>query len=350
MYAALVAALVAYTAVAGTGCKAAIQGSGSSFLYPQMEVWVERFREAEPGVVINYNPTGSGTGQNQFLQGVVDFAGSDPPLKRADWERLRGRVVQVPVILGAVAVVYNIPGLRGHLNLSGEVLAGIYLGRVRYWDDPSIRALNPGVELPHREIVAVHRSDSSGTTNVFTLFLHKSAPSLWPEGLVGKSIEWPVDSTGRGVGGKGNQGVAEQVRQNPYSVGYVEYNYAVKTGLSYAWIVNREGVSVPPSRETVLAAAEAALASLPSSPLDDWSGAFQAIVYAPGRESYPIASFSFLILRTHYPDPAKARALSSFLHWLATRGYDYVIEGYAPVPPAIRSMIDEAARIVGGGG
>ncbi len=348
-YAILVAALLAYTVAAGTGCKAALQGSGSSFLYPQLEAWIQAFQEEHPDIVINYNPTGSGTGQNQFLQRVVDFAGSDPPLKRSDWERLQGRVIQLPVILGAVAIVYNMPGLEGHLNLSGEVLAKIYLGKIRYWDDPEIVKLNPNARLPHEEIIAVHRSDSSGTTNVFTLFLHKAAPDIWPESMVGKSIEWPVDSTGRGVGGKGNQGVAEQVRQNPYSIGYVEYNYALKVGLQYAWIVNREGVPVPPSPETVQAAAKAAVGKLPRDPRDDWSGAFDAIVYAPGRDSYPITSFSFLILWTHYSDPGKARGLSVFLQWIATEGYNHVVEGYVPVPGEIREMILEAARIIGGG-
>ncbi len=325
-----------------------IQGSGSSFLYPQMQNWISEFEKMNPSIKINYNPTGSGTGQNQFLQGVVDFAGSDPPLKSSVWSQYKGGVLQVPVILGGVAVVYNVPGVKESLNLTGEVIAKIYKGDITYWDDTLITQLNPGVNLPHKEIIAVHRSDSSGTTNVFTLFLHKSSPSSWPLSLVGKSIEWPVDSKGRGVGGKGNQGVTEQVKQTQYSIGYIELAYAFQAGLPYAKIENSAGNFVLPTPENVEAAARAALHYLPSDPAADWSSALDAIVYAPGSESYPITTFSFLILHKHYNDPNKAKALAEFLNWISDNGYNQVVKGYVPIPPSLRDMIKQAATTIEG--
>lgn len=332
----------------GTGGHVTLQGGGSSFLYPQIQAWIDQYSRENPNVTINYSPTGSGTGQSQFLQGVLDFAGSDPPLKRGVWEKYRGDVLQVPVIVGAVVVVYNVPGVGPGLNLSGEVLAKIYKGEIEYWDDPAITSLNPHTSLPHEKIMAVHRSDSSGTTNVFTLFLHKAAPDTWPEDLVGKTIDWPVDSTGRGVGGKGNQGVAEQVRQTPYSIGYVELAYATQTGLPVARIENSAGRFIEPSNETIMAAAEGAISGMSIGPRDDWNPVFEAIVYAPGEDSYPIATLSFLILRASYNDQAKAEALAGFLEWLAHEGYKHVVKGYVPLPESARHVLTDAANILRG--
>ncbi|MEB3780123.1 MAG: phosphate ABC transporter substrate-binding protein PstS [Desulfurococcales archaeon] len=329
------------TAEGTVGGEVALQGSGSTFIYPQIQAWANKIRGDYPHIIINYNPAGSGAGQAAFLDRTVDFAGSDPPLSRSQWESLRGEVVQLPVILGTVAIVYNLPGVSG-LKLDGEALALIYKGEVEYWDDPVIAGQNPGVDLPHERIIVVHRSDSSGTTHVFTLFLHKAAPDVWPGELVGKTIDWPVDSTGRGIGGNGNQGVTEQVRSNEYSIGYVEYAYALKNNLNIALIKNREGVYTAPSVETAMAAASNALVSIPSSPLDDWSSALDAIVYAPGRDSYPITSWSFLLFYTKYEDPAKAEAVRAFIKWIIDKGYDYVVEGYAPIPEELREINSKA--------
>ncbi len=348
----LVIAVIMVTMLGGGGepSQVTLQGEGSTFIYPQIQAWSEAIRGDHPRLVVNYNPTGSGAGQSAFIQGVVDFAGSDPPLSRGAWESLGGNVVQMPVVIGMVAVVYNLPGVE-ELRLDAQVLALIYKGEIEYWDDPAIAGLNPGVSLPHERIVAVHRSDSSGTTNVFTLFLHKAAPNAWPEELVGKVIDWPVDATGRGVGGKGNQGVMEIVKSTPYSIGYVEYAYAVKTGgsIGVALIKNREGSFVAPTPEAAQEAARNALASIPSSPDADWSSSFDAIVYAPGGESYPITSWSFLLFYKTYDSEDKAEAVRTFIEWINTRGQSMIIEGYVAVPEEIRQVNLKAVDMITGG-
>jgi len=172
-------------------------GSGSTFVHPQLDNWAKEFAKRHPNVRIDYNPTGSGTGQTQFMQKVVDFAGSDPPLPTSRWQQAKADprgVVQIPIIIGAIVMVYNIPGFEGRLKLDGETIALIYLGEIEYWNDPRIQRLNPDLKLPNQRIIAVHRSDSSGTTHVFTLFLYKASNGKWPKELVEKAIEWPVDS------------------------------------------------------------------------------------------------------------------------------------------------------------
>ncbi len=322
-----------------------LHGEGSSFLYPQVQAWSEEVRSTYPWLVVNYNPTGSGAGQSAFIKRVVDFAGSDPPLTGEAWERLRGKVVQLPVVIGMVAVVYNVPGVDG-LRLNAEVLALIYRGEIEYWDDDAIARLNPTANLPHERIIVVHRSDSSGTTQVFTLYLHKAAPSLWPQELVGKSPDWPVDYTGRGIGGKGNQGVTELVKRNPYSIGYVEYAYAVKEGLSIALLENREGEYVAPSPEAAQEAARNALGSLPDSPDGDWSRGFDSVIYAPGRGSYPLTTWSFLLFYKEYPGP-EAEAVRAFIGWINTEGQKRVVEGYVPIPEELRSLNLKAVEMIG---
>ncbi len=324
-----------------------VTGSGSSFIAPQMYAWSEQVRRATGWVVVEYESVGSGAGLSNFLSGVKDFAASDPPLPRSKWEELRGRVLQVPAVLGAVVVVYNIPGLRVTLNLTGEVLARIYMGEIEYWDDPAIASLNPTVKLPHERIIAVYRSDSSGTTQVFTLYLHKSAPDVWPEELVGKTIDWPVAATGRGVGAKGNEGVSRVVASTPYSIGYVELSYALYAGLPLAALENGAGEFVIPTTESLAAAATAA--GLPASPLDDFSSVPEAMVYPGVPGAYPVASFSFLILWASYDDPDKARALAAFLEYIAGPGQESLAPGYFPVPEEARRLALEAAEILAGG-
>ncbi len=355
-------ALVALAAVAGVFAAAlasgvsgpgdgvvVVTGSGSSFVAPQIYAWSGQLREETGWVIVEYESVGSGAGLSNFLSGVRDFAASDPPLPKGKWEELRGRVLQVPVVLGAVVVIYNIPGFEGILNLTGEVLARIYLGEIEYWDDPAIARLNPAADLPHERIVAVYRSDSSGTTQVFTMYLSKSAPDAWPAELVGKTIDWPVASAGRGVGAKGNEGVSRVVASTPYSIGYVELSYALDSGLPVAALDNGAGELVLPTPESVAAAARAA--GLPGSPLDDFSGVLEAMVYSGVPGAYPLASFSFLILWADYQDPAKARALAAFLEYIAGPGREpgNLAPGYFPVPEEARRLAVEAARIIAGG-
>ncbi len=330
-------------AARGSSAEVSILGSGSSFIYPQMSIWIPKFMGDHPWITLNYNPTGSGTGQKQFFSKLVDFAASDPPLTRDVWLRYRGQVLQMPVVLGAVVITYNLP-VEGQLRLDGRVLAKIYRGEVRYWDDPLMRELNPGMKLPHKEIIAVHRSDSSGTTNIFTFFLHKASSQDWPLELVGKSVEWPVDSRGNGVGAKGNQGVTQVVMNTPYSLGYVELSYALENDLPMASVRNAEGNFVSPSSQSVTEAAKNAFSLLPRSPLDDFSLDLDALVYAPGEGSYPLTSFVHLIFWTRYGE--KAEAIREFVRFVNTEGQELIAEGYAPIPPELRSVNLKAVGLI----
>ena len=326
-----------------------LNGGGATFPLPQVIAWFEQFRK-ERGTVINYRGIGSGAGQAQFFEGTLDFACSDPPLKTSSWEEYRGRVLQIPWLMGAVVITYNVPEIGNFsLKLTPEVIALIYRGDIAYWDDPRIKSLNPEVadKLPHREIVAVYRSDSSGTTEVFTTFLNKAAPDLWPKDLVGKVVDWPVAKLGRAVGGQGNPGVIQAIKANPYSIGYVEWNFAIEQKAPIAAIRNAADKFVLPTAEAIAVAA--ANAKLPSSPSENFDGLTEVVVYAPGENSYPISSFTFIILWNKYEDKLKAVALSEFLTWVAKEGYKDVLPGYAAPPEKVKEMLLEAAKIVRGG-
>lgn len=327
-------------------------GSGATFIYPQIDQWAKALSNQYPNIVVEYSPTGSGTGQTQFLQKVVDFAGSDPPLPRESWEKARSDprgVIQLPVVIGSVVMIYNIPELRDvKLNLSGEVIALIYRGEIEKWSDPRIQALNPGVTLPDKPIVAVHRSDSSGTTHIFTLFLYKSAGKLWGTELVGKAIEWPVDKTGRGLGGKGNQGVADLVSRTPYSIGYVEYVYAHLLKLPMALVQNAAGLFVEATSETMKEAAKNAMNKIPNSVEDDFNEFWDSVVFAPGEKSYPITSFSFLIFYKNYPAD-KAEAVRKLIEFILVKGKDYLVEGYVFIPDELVKFNMKAINLITGG-
>ena len=325
-------------------------GSGSTFVHPQLDNWAKEFAKRHPNVRIDYNPTGSGTGQTQFMQKVVDFAGSDPPLPTSRWQQAKADprgVVQIPIIIGAIVMVYNIPGFEGRLKLDGETIALIYLGEIEYWNDPRIQRLNPDLKLPNQRIIAVHRSDSSGTTHVFTLFLYKASNGKWPKELVEKAIEWPVDKTGRGLGGKGNQGVSDLVQRTPYSIGYVEYAYAYLTKMPYALVKNAAGRFVDATPETMMEAARNAFPKLPPSLEDDFNEAWDAIVYAPGENSYPITSFVFLMFYKVY-SKEKAEAVKKFIEFINTEGQkpELIVPGYIPIPEEIRRYNLRALELI----
>ncbi|MEM2206436.1 MAG: phosphate ABC transporter substrate-binding protein PstS [Sulfolobales archaeon] len=324
-----------------------LNGAGATFPYPQIVEWVRGFYNRS-GISINYQPVGSGAGLSQFLQNVTDFACSDPPLKRGDWEKYRGTVMQVPWVVGAVVIVYNIPEVPANYNLrlTGEVIAKIYRGDIRFWDDEEIKKLNTEIadRLPHKEIVAVYRSDSSGTTEVFTTFLYKSAPNVWDSKLVGKNIEWPVSKVGRGVGGQGNQGVTQVVQTTPYSIGYVEWSFAITNKLQVAAVKNREGNYVLPSENALKEALRNI--NLPKSPLDDFSRTLEETIYAGGPNSYPITSPSYIILWRSYQSNNKALAMSEFLKWVATEGYKNVVPGYVAPPSEVINLLLKAAEIL----
>jgi phosphate transport system substrate-binding protein len=324
-----------------------LQGAGASFPYPQISEWARRFQD-KYGIQVVYQSVGSGAGQSMFLQKAVDFGCSDPPLSRDKWSQYKESIIQVPWLFGPVVIVYNIPELPGNYNLKldGIAIARIYKGEITYWNDPYIKELNPEVadKLPNKEIIAVHRSDASGTTEIFTTFLYKASSGVWPSELVGKSINWPVDATGRGVGGKGNEGVTSAVVQTQYSIGYVEWSYAIKNNLRVASIKNAVGNFVLPTSETLQEALKKA--NIPSSPLDDFSGILDSVIYTPGEESYPILGPSHILIWRVQDDPKKAEGLKLFLKWVAEEGYNYIVEGYIAPPENVRQLLVKAAELI----
>ncbi|MCE4604037.1 MAG: phosphate ABC transporter substrate-binding protein PstS [Aeropyrum sp.] len=345
----LLALAAAFLAFRGGGQdEIVIQGGGSTFAAPQVYEWARGFSSKYPEIKVNYASVGSGSGVAQFLEGTLDFASSDPPLDKSQWSKLEGEVLQMPVLLGAVSIVYNLPGLNEELRLNGETLALIYLGEISYWNDERIARLNPDIDLPEEQIIVVYRSDSSGTTQVFTYYLYKSSGGLWPESLVGKTIDWPVAKTGRGIGGKGNEGVTQVVKNTPYSIGYVELSYALENQLPMALLENREGNFVKPAEETIASAALNALKELPDNPLDDWSPALDSIIYTEGENSYPLTSFTFFIFRTKYSDE-KIEAIKLWIEYINTEGQDRMIPGYIPIPKEIASINLKALEIISRG-
>jgi len=340
-------AIIAYLAfMPKSESRIKLLGSGSTFIRPAMDVWIKEFTAKNPDIVIEYAGGGSGKGLSDFFNKLVDFACSDPPLPKEKWREYRGEVLQFPVVLGAIAVVYNIPEIGDvHLNLTGEVIAKIYLGEIKYWDDPEIRGLNPAVaaKLPHREIIAVHRSDSSGSTQVFTLFLAKSYPR-WKQLVgVGKTVEWPVDKVGRGIGAKGNAGIVQVIKTTPYSIGYVELAYALANDLPYARIQNPLGEFILPTRESITKAAKI-IEML--SPLDDWTNASYNIVYAKVKGAYPISTPSYMIVWKRMTDKSKCEALKEFIRFIGVEGQTILPEGYAPLPQELKNVVIEAAKLL----
>jgi len=331
--------LLAVAALAGWFSQPAqttLLGAGATFPYPLLSKWSSAYVNLT-GVRVNYQPIGSGGGVSQITAKTVDFAGSDAPLNPAERAAAPG-LLHIPETIGAVTAAYNLPGIGSGLNLTGAVLADIYLGAITTWDDPSITALNPGVSLPGSAIHVVHRSDGSGTTFVWTSYLHL-ASAAWNSSLVGKSINWPA-----GIGQSGNAGVAGYVRQNPYTIGYVELAYAVQTSMTVAKVRNPAGNFILPSLDSTAAAAAGAAASLPSAS-GDWGNV--SILDAPGTESYPISSLTYLLVYVELSvigpsmTPTKARALVDFLWWAIHDGQTYSSAlVYVPLPQSV-VMLDE---------
>jgi phosphate transport system substrate-binding protein len=307
-----------------------LTGAGATFPYPIYSKWFADYA-AQTNVKINYQAIGSGGGIRQLSDGTVDFGASDSPMTDGELQKAKGgRVLHFPTVIGAVAVVYNLPGITGPLKLDGGTLSDIFLGKVRKWNDGKIAKLNPGVSLPARDILVVHRSDGSGTTYIFTDFLS----SVNKEWLAGpgrsKEVAWPI-----GLGGKGNDGVAGQVKQIPGAIGYVELAYARQNKLAFASIKNAAGAFVAPSVESATAAAEGVAAKL--NPKTDYR---ISIANAPGPQAYPITSFTWLIVYQDQTDPIKGKKLVDFMRWALTSGQASAAAlDYAPLPKAIADRL-----------
>ncbi len=312
-----------------TGQMATLTGAGATFPNPIYTKWFDAYAK-ETGVRINYQSIGSGGGIRQFMEGTVDFGATDGPMTDEQIAAAKGNVLHVPTVLGAVVATYNLPSVgKAELTFDGRVLADIFLGRITRWNDTRIAALNPGVTLPAEDIIVVHRSDGSGTTYVFVDYLSKVSPE-WAK-RVGKatSVNWPV-----GLGGKGNEGVTQQVKQSPGSIGYVELIYALSNGLPAAKIRNASGALVPPTLKSVAAAA--AGSQLP--PDTDFR---VSITNAPGPDSYPISSFTWLLVRKEDPDSGRAKAIRDFIGWMLEPPAQRTAADlhYAPLPVPVIELV-----------
>ncbi len=320
--------LAAATSVAAAQ-GADLTGAGATFPYPIYSKWFADYA-AKTGVKINYQSIGSGGGIRQLTEGTVDFGASDAPMSDDEQAKLKTPVLHVPTVMGAVVITYSLPGVDKALRLNGDVLAKIFNGTIVKWNAAPIAALNPGVKLPSNDILVVHRSDGSGTTYIFTDYLSSVSPDWAKAPGKGKEIQWPV-----GIGGKGNEGVAGQVKQTPYAIGYVELVYARQNKLPYASMQNAAGKFIEPSVEAVTAAA--ASAKLPST--TDFR---VSIVNAPGATAYPISSFTYLLVPKTFADAAKGKKLVDFVKWAIHDGEKSAPAlDYAPLPESIVSMLDQ---------
>ena len=305
-----------------------LNGAGATFPNPIYSKWFSEYNQLHPNVKINYQSIGSGGGIRQVTDGTVDFGASDVTMTDAQINGAKVKVMAIPTVLGAVVPVYNIPGVNKELNFSGDVIADIYLGKITKWNDGRIAKDNPGANLPDKAILPVYRSDGSGTSFIFTDFLSKVSPA-WNSGPgKGAAINWPV-----GIGQKGNEGIAGMVRQSPYSFGYVELIYAVQNKMSYGLVRNSSGKFVKASTDGVTAAAAGAAKSMPA----DYR---VSITNAPGADTYPISSFTWLLIPSHSTDPAKAKALADFIGWMLDHGEsEAAVLTYAPLPKQVQDIV-----------
>jgi phosphate transport system substrate-binding protein len=319
-----------------------INGAGATFPFPLIDTWRVDYKSIKPNVNINYQSIGSGGGVKQFIEKTVDFGATDAPLTASEVQRAPG-AVHIPETIGSVVVAYNIPSMPNKgLKLTGPVLADIFLGKITKWNDPKIQSLNPGVSLPGEDIIVVHRSDGSGTTYVWTDYL-SNISTAWNEQIGrGKSVQWPT-----GIGGPGNEGVANAIRGSPNTIGYIELAYALTTQMPYAYLQNQAGKFIEPTLESTRAAVAATAPTLPKGAAS-WEHI--SVVNAPGGDSYPVASFSYLILFKELStnpsiDHAKAKALVDFMSWAITEGQQSADDlSYVPLPAEIVKLNQETLK------
>ena len=319
-----------------------INGAGATFPFPLIDTWRVDYKSIKPNVNINYQSIGSGGGVKQFIEKTVDFGATDAPLTASEVQRAPG-AVHIPETIGSVVVAYNIPSMPNKgLKLTGPVLADIFLGKITKWNDPKIQSLNPGVSLPGEDIIVVHRSDGSGTTYVWTDYL-SNISTAWNEQIGrGKSVQWPT-----GIGGPGNEGVANAIRGSPNTIGYIELAYALTTQMPYAYLQNQAGKFIEPTLESTRAAVAA---TAPTLPKGDASWEHISVVNAPGGDSYPVASFSYLILFKELStnpsiDQAKAKALVDFMSWAITDGQQSADDlSYVPLPAEVVNLNQETLK------
>jgi phosphate transport system substrate-binding protein len=311
-----------------------LNGAGATFPYPMYSKWFSEYHKAHSDIQINYQSIGSGGGIRQVLAGTVDFGASDGPMTDEQLSQAKTKILHIPTVMGAVVPAYNVPGVNGEIKFTPQALSGIFLGKITTWNDKAITSSNPGVEFPNQPIIVVHRSDGSGTSFIFTDYLSKVS-SDWASGpSKGTSVKWPV-----GLGGKGNEGVAGMIRQMQGSIGYVELIYAVQNKITYGSVKNSAGDFVKASLDSVTAAA----ASVKNMPADYRV----SITNAPGKESYPISSFTWLLIPSQSKDAAKGKIIQDFLGWMLDNGQTMTADlSYAPLPASVVGKVKETVKTV----
>jgi len=296
-----------------------LTGAGSTFLNPIMQNWIAEYGKST-GVKINYQSSGSGGGISALINKTVNFAGSDAPMNAQELAEAKGPVLHLPVVIGTECIAYNVPGIPTGLHFTGEVVADIFMGKIAFWDDAQIKALNPTARLPHERMFVAHRSDGSGTTYILTDYLSKVSPEWKTQVGVGKTVKWPV-----GLGGKGNEGVAGLVRTHPNSIGYVELAYAVQNKIAYASLRNARGKFIEPGVESGSLAADGV--KIPADMR-------VSITNTSEPNGYPITGFSWIIV---YNDATNGPAIKKFLQWITTSGQALCKPlQYAPVPASLQ--------------
>ncbi len=326
-------------AASSSGTGAQLTGAGATFPYPIYSKWFGDYATST-GVKINYQSIGSGGGIRQLSEGTVDFGASDAPMSDAELGKAKGPILHFPTVLGAVVITYNLPEIKSPLKLTGDVIARLFAGKITKWNDSRIATLNSGVKLPAKDILVVHRSDGSGTTYIFSDYLSAVSPDWAKAPGKGKELQWPV-----GIGAKGNEGVAGQVKQTAGAIGYTELAYAKQNHLSTAAIKNASGEFVEPSIESATAAAAGISAKLP--PNTDYR---ISIVNAPGAGAYPISSFTWLLIPKTIASAAKRKQITDFLRWYLAKGEASAASlDYAPLPqPLIANLTARVDSISAG--
>jgi phosphate transport system substrate-binding protein len=319
-----VATIVALVAGVAAQQTIRINGAGATFPYPIYSKWFSEYNKRYPHVQINYQSIGSGGGIRQLTNQTVFFGATDGPMTNDQLLAAPGKILHLPMVLGAVVPVYNIPGVSIELKFSGQLLADIFLGKITKWNDPAIAKLNAGVALPSSDITVVHRSDGSGTSYIWVDYLAKVSPEWKSKVGVNTAVNWPV-----GIGGKGNEGISGLVRQTPGSIGYVELIYALQNKINYGAVQNMAGEFVTGSEQAVTAAAASAAAKMPAD--------FRVSITNPeGKGVYPISSFTWLLLYENPKDKAQSKIMVDFVKWALTDGQTFSGQlGYAPLPEAV---------------
>jgi phosphate transport system substrate-binding protein len=315
-----------------------LNGAGATFPTVIYSKWFDVYKNAT-GIQMNYQAIGSGGGIKQIIEGTVDFGASDSPMTDQQLSQAKSKqgtdILHIPTVMGAVVVSYNLPGIGKGLNLDGETLAKIYSGKIRMWNDPSIKGLNPKLNLPNKAILVAHRSDGSGTTFIFTDYLTKVSQEWGKRVGKGTSVNWPV-----GLGGKGNDGVAGLVKQMQGSIGYVELAYAIKNNIPYANMKNKAGNFVEATFASVSAAAEETSKNMPGD-------LRVSITDAPGKDSYPISGFTWLLVYKNMRNETKAKALVNFLKWAMGKGQSFATGlYYAPLSKGVIKLCDNKINMI----